>query len=173
VSTSWSRKVAPHEVGRGGLSLALEADADQRAGIARDLGLHGLSALTAEVRLQPWLDGVQLTGRFSAEVEQICGVSLEPFSQALAGALDVRIVPAGSANAPDGDAEETELRLDSPDPPDVLEAEAIDLAGYVVEHLALEIDPFPRKPGVEFAFAAPDEDMSPFAALGKLRNPKP
>jgi Large ribosomal RNA subunit accumulation protein YceD len=172
VNNSWSRKVALHEVGRGGLDLVLETDADQRAAIARDLGLDGLSALTAEARLRPWLDGVELSGRFSAEVTQVCGVSLEPFSQTLSGALDVRIVPSGSANASDGEAEETELRLDAPDPPDVLEGTAIDLAAYVVEHLALEIDPFPRKPGVEFTYAPPTEDLSPFAALGKLKNPK-
>jgi hypothetical protein len=46
------------------------------------------------------------------------------------------------------------------------------VAGYVTEHLALEIDPFPRKPGVEFDYQPPEEETSPFAALKKLTEPK-
>jgi uncharacterized metal-binding protein YceD (DUF177 family) len=66
-----------------------------------------------------------------------------------------------------------ELDPDAADPPDVLEDDAIDLAAYVVEHLALEIDPFARKPGVEFEYTPPDEEESPFAVLKKLQDPKP
>jgi hypothetical protein len=54
----------------------------------------------------------------------------------------------------------------------VLDSDAIDLAEYVVEHLALEIDPFPRKPGATFDYAPPAEETSPFAALKKLQEPK-
>src|SRR5436189_305032 len=36
--------------------------------------------------------------------------------------------------------------------------------------LALEIDPFARKPGVEFDYSAPADESSPFAALQKLRD---
>ena len=43
----------------------------------------------------------------------------------------------------------------------MLEGDAIDLAAYVVEHLALEIDPFPRKPGVEFDYTPdPEPDIA-------------
>jgi len=41
------------------------------------------------------------------------------------------------------------------------------------EFLALALDPYPRKPGVEFESpqpeAEPDEKASPFAALAKLK----
>jgi hypothetical protein len=47
------------------------------------------------------------------------------------------------------------------------------VAGYVVEHLALELDPFPRKPGATFDYQAPEEETSPFSALKKLTEPKP
>ena len=68
---------------------------------------------------------------------------------------------------------ELELDPDAPDAPDVLETDAVDVAGYVVEHLALELDPFPRKPGVTFEYQPPEEETSPFAALKKLQEPKP
>ena len=42
------------------------------------------------------------------------------------------------------------LLPDAEDAPDVLEGETIDVSAYVVEHLALEIDPFPKKPGAGF-----------------------
>jgi len=51
--------------------------------------------------------------------------------------------------------------------------EAIDVAGYVVEHLALEIDPFARKPGAEFEYIAPTVEESPFAVLKALQDRKP
>ena len=43
------------------------------------------------------------------------------------------------------------------------------LAAYVVEDLALAIDPFPRKPGVEFEAPDAPGEPSPFAVLAKLK----
>ena len=53
-----------------------------------------------------------------------------------------------------------------------LEGDQIDLAAYVVEHLALELDPFPRKPGAEFDYQPEAAEVSPFAVLKKLTDPK-
>ncbi|HEX2802338.1 MAG TPA: DUF177 domain-containing protein, partial [Phenylobacterium sp.] len=39
--------------------------------------------------------------------------------------------------------------------------------------LALEIDPFARKPGAAFDYSPPDEPESPFAVLKMLHGPKP
>ena len=170
MSRAWTTPVRLHEVARGPLKLRLEPDAAERAKIAHDLGLETLPELTADLTLKPWLDGVEITGRFTALVEQICAVSLDPFQHTLTGEIDVRAVPAGSPHAPDEAGGELEFDPDSPDPPDVLPGDAVDLAGYVVEHLALEIDPFARKPGVEFDYAPPDEETSPFAVLQKLKD---
>ena len=57
--------------------------------------------------------------------------------------------------------------------PELLEGDEIDLGGYVVEHLALEIDPFPRKPGVVFEPPADTEERSPFAVLKRLTDSPP
>ncbi|WP_296597268.1 DUF177 domain-containing protein [Phenylobacterium sp.] len=170
---SWDRLIKLHELDRGPVRLQLLADESERAAIAKRLGLRGLPSLTAEVTVKPWLDGTEIVGRFKAVVEQVCGVSLEPFEQPLAGEIDVRVVPAGSPHAVSHEGPEVELDLDAPDAPDVLSGDAIDVAAYVVEHLALEIDPFPRKPGATFDYQAPEEETSPFAALKKLHEPKP
>jgi uncharacterized metal-binding protein YceD (DUF177 family) len=173
MSEAWSRKLRLHELARGPVELRLEPDAAERARIARDLRLESLPALAADLRVRPWLDGAEITGRLRATVEQLCSVSLEPFEQPLEGVIEVRAVPAGSPNAPAPAAHELELDADAPDPPDVLEDDSIDLAAYVVEHLALELDPFPRKPGAEFDYQPPTEPESPFAALKALKDPKP
>ena len=169
---SWGKPVKLHELGRGPVRLDLEAGPEQRAEIAKRLKLQSLPALTAKVTVKPWLDGAELTGRFDAVVEQVCGVTVEPFEQEVSGEIDVRVVPAGSEHAAAPEGGDLELDPDAPDAPDVLESDAIDVAGYVIEHLALELDPFPRKPGVTFDYEAPETETSPFAALKKLTEPK-
>jgi uncharacterized metal-binding protein YceD (DUF177 family) len=173
MSQAWTTPVRLHEVARGALSVRLEPDPAERARIAHDLGLETLPALSAQLTVKPWLDGAEITGRFEAVVEQICAVSLDPFEHPLAGAIEVRVVPAGSPHAPQAGGGELEYDPEAPDPPDVLEGDAIDLAAYVVEHLALEIDPFARKPGVEFDYTPPDAPESPFAVLRRLKGGKP
>jgi uncharacterized metal-binding protein YceD (DUF177 family) len=173
VSAGWSKVVRLHELARGPVKLRLEPDAAERARIAKDLGLEGLPSLVADVAVRPWLDGAEITGRFQARVAQLCSVSAEPFEQDLRGEIEVRAVPAGSPNAPTEAGHEVELDLEAPDPPDVLEGDAVDVAAYVVEHLALEIDPFPRKPGAAFDYQPPEEEESPFAVLKKLKPPEP
>ena len=172
MTAPWTKPIRLNELGRGGLTLLLEPDADQRAALAKQLLLVNLPSLSAELTVKPWLDGAEITGRFRAVVEQICGISLETFEQPVEGEIQVRLVPPGSPHAQSAEGGEVELDLEAPDPPDLLEHDHFDLAAYVVEHLGLEIDPFPRKPGVEFDYAPPTEEVSPFAVLRKLTDPK-
>ncbi len=160
----WSASVTLAEVDRGPVTLALAPDAQARAGLARMLDLVALDKLEAEVRLAPWLDGAELTADWRAVIVQTCGLSLETFDTVLEGAFTVRVVPPGSLHAPSAEAE-IDLDPDAEDSPDLLEGTTIDAAAYVVEQLALEIDPFPRKPGIEFEPPPPDEVPSPFAVL--------
>lgn len=172
MTRAWTTPIRLHEVARGPVTVRLEPDAAERGKVAHDLGLESLPSLTAELTVRPWLDGAEIAGRFEAVVEQLCSVTLDAFEQPLAGEVDVKLVPRGSPNAAGDDAAEAELDPDAPDPPDVIEGDAIDLAAYVVEHLALEIDPFPKKPGAEFQYDAPAQETSPFAVLQKLKDPK-
>ena len=173
MSQAWTTPVPLHALARGPVRARLEPDAAERGKLAGDLCLESLPSLIAELTVRPWLDGAEVTGRFQAVVEQLCSVTLDPFEQTLSGEIAVQVVPKGSPNAPSGDAPEGEIDPDAPDPPDVLAGEAVDLAAIVAEHLALEIDPFPRKPGAAFEFAPPAEEESPFAGLRKLRDQKP
>lgn len=166
---AWSHPVRLSEFSPG-KTVALAADPSARDRIAKLLDLPAVHRLDANLVLRPWLDGGELRGAWSAGVVQLCGVSLDEFDQSLQGAFTLRLVPAGSPNAP---TEESEMTADpdAPDPPDVLEGDTVDLAAYVVEHLALELDPFPRKPGATFEPPSEPAEPSPFAALAQLKPP--
>ena len=173
LSQNWTTKVRLGELRQSAVNVRLEPDAAERAAIAKDLGLVSLPALTAMLTIKPWMDGAELTGRFDATVEQVCAVSLDNFEQPLSGEIEVRLVPAGSPQAPELDGGEVDYDPDAPDPPDVLTSDSIDLAAYVVEHLALEVDPFARKPGAAFDYSPEPEPESPFAVLRKLKGEQP
>ena len=170
MSVLWPISIRLNEVGRTGLSMDLAADEAVRGRIAESLDLVALNAFTAVLAIKPWLDGAEIAGRWSADITQTCGVTLDPFDTALAGSFTVRVVPAGSLHAPTEDSEAI-VDPEADDPPDVLEDGVIDLGAYLVEHLTLEVDPFPRKPGAVFEPPPPDSPPSPFAVLRQL-NPK-
>lgn len=168
--SDWTHIVRLSELAQGSVSVKLAPDDETRAGIAKRLGLVSLPALDGQISVRPWLDGAELIGRFRATVEQVCSVSLEDFETDLSGDIDVKLVPHGSPNAPTESASgDVVLDLEAPDPPDVLDGEEIDLAAYLVEHLSLEIDPFPRKPGAEFDYVPDTQEESPFAVLKSLK----
>jgi uncharacterized metal-binding protein YceD (DUF177 family) len=169
LSRGWDRPLRLQEMP---LTLRLEPDAAERAVVARSLRLEGLPSLVADLTVKPWLDGVAVSGRFSAVVVQICGITLDPFEQTVEGEIEVHAVPAGSPHATSAEGGELEIDPNSPDAPDVLSGDSIDLAAYVAEHLALGLDPFPRKPGATFEYDPGPDETSPFAALKKLTEPK-
>ena len=171
----WREVITLSEAQRATVRRTLEADEATRGRIAKALGLDGLGSLTAEMKVGPWLDGVQIDGRWSARVRQTCGVTLEPFDSDLDGEIHLRALPQGSAALGGADEGGGELDLDpeADDPPDMLEGDRIDLGAYVVEDLSLAVDPFPRKPGVEFEAPEQKGEPSPFAVLAKLKGGAP
>jgi uncharacterized metal-binding protein YceD (DUF177 family) len=155
------------------LPRRMVANAAERAAAAEQLGLDSIDALEADLDISAWFDGAQIDGRWRATVVQICGVSLEPFSADMAGRFTIRAVPRDSALAPRETLAEIIIEPDADDPPDVLEGDAVDLAAYVIEHLALDLDPFPRKPGVEFQPPQSEPEGTPFDVLRALKGGKP
>jgi uncharacterized metal-binding protein YceD (DUF177 family) len=168
VTTAWPCEIPLAQVDRGAVSLRLEPSIDQRKAIAKQLGLVGLEALTAEVHLSSWLDGANISGVLRARVIQTCSATADDFETPIDARFSLRVLPANSQNAPQEEFGDLGVDPDADDPPDVLEGEKIDVSGYVVEHLALELDPFPRKPGAVFVQPPEPTEISPFAALKAL-----
>jgi len=145
-----------------GVSRSLTADAAASEAVRRDLGLGAVRALSAEVSVVPAGEGWHLSGRVQADLDQVCGVTLEPLPTLIDAPFSVDLVE-GEPPAEDG---EVDIDPDH-DGPDWVVGH-IDLWAYALEHLALALDPFPRKPGA--VFVQPDEaaEVSPFAVLSRL-----
>jgi uncharacterized metal-binding protein YceD (DUF177 family) len=153
--TGWPKPLRLSELAHGPVSRRVSADEAMRARLAGELGIDGLDRLEAEIEAEPWLDGARLRGRLDAVVRQTCGVTLEPLESEIAQTFELTLLPEGSPNAPAGTEEV--IDPDAEDPPD--------LGAIVVEQLALEIDPFPRKPGAVFDAGPQEQPPSPFAVL--------
>jgi uncharacterized metal-binding protein YceD (DUF177 family) len=163
----WSVPVRLAEIGRG-LTRRLEADAPTRARIARALDLQSLDRLEAEVKLSPAAQGFEAKGAIRADLAQTCGVTLEPLPAEIDTEFAVRFAEPEEPKASET-AREVVVGLDEEDPPDVVENGVVDLGAYVVEHLALELDPFPRKPDAVFEPPPTEAEPSPFAVLAELK----
>ncbi len=160
----WPLMVKLAEVDRKDQRLTVQADEAVRRRIVKLLNLSSLDRFEATVRLASWLDGATLRGDWSADLAQTCGITLEPLPATLSGAFDIRVLPPESPNAPVNDPDAV-IDPDADDPPDVLESHDVPVGDYLVEHLALELDPFPRKPGAVFEPPEPTGVISPFSAL--------
>jgi len=171
VNAPWPCEIPLAQVDRGAVKLRLEPSAEQRKAIAKQLDLVSLEDLSAEVFLTSWLDGAEISGILRARVVQTCSATADDFESPIDARFDLRVLPANSRNAPqDEDSGDLGVDPDADDPPDVLEGETIDVSAYVVEHLALELDPFPRKPGAVFVQPPEPVELSPFAALKGLKS---
>ena len=164
----WVEKVPLADIDRKERRFAICAGADVRKRIAKQLDLVELSSFEADAHLSSWLDGARLTASWSAELVQACCVTLEDVPARLSGRFEIRVLPAESPNAPHT---ETEAVIDplAEDPPDVLDGDIVPLGEYMIEHLALELDPFPRKPGAVFTPPPEPTVITPFSALKGLQ----
>ncbi|MEO8812521.1 MAG: DUF177 domain-containing protein [Caulobacteraceae bacterium] len=155
---------------RAGGPVSLAADTATRARVATFLDLETVVSLLFEARPAPWMDGAQVMGRLNARVIRRCGITLEPFEEAIDESVEVRFVPPGSASVPAPSGEEI-IDIEADDPPEVAGVDGIDLGALAVETLALALAPFPRAPGAVYEPPEAPSFGGAFAILGKLRGP--
>jgi hypothetical protein len=169
---SFTRILAVENVPESGLHIDLCASEVERAALAETDGLAAVRAFETSFHVRK-LDPARfkVTGKLRAHVTQICVVSLEPFETLVEADIDVDFAPvgqvAGAKFASGGDvAGACHREEDLPDP--IIDGK-IDLGALAAEFLVLNLDIYPRKPGV--SFDAPDtradasEENSPFAVL--------
>lgn len=164
-SSPWSVPVRLADIGTG-YSDRIEADDAVKVRVARALAVPEIKRLAAHMRLEPTPDGAVLKGRVRSELVQVCGVTLEPFPVDVDAHFEVRLTTVPPREI---DVEETEFGLADLDAPDYLPDGIADLGAYAVEHLALELDPFPRKPGAVFEQPEQAAEPSPFSVLADLK----
>jgi hypothetical protein len=155
-------------------TVAIAADEHELAALAAAFGLPDIAALRAEFTLERvGSKRIHVHGRMDAIATQICVVSLDPFETEVSEPINVTFAPEAEACAAEARAAaDQEVRGPAPieGPPDPIIEGRIDLGALAAEFLALGLDPYPRKPGVDFAAPADaSAPASPFAALGRLK----
>lgn len=176
----FSRPFAVDALPAGGRTFAIEATASECTAVARRLGLVALLRLRAEGSVSPTAGGgVRVAGRLTAEVEQTCVVTLEAFAAAIQAAFETiysrsigeEDVPGSDAHPRDADGADFGRASCAEEFYEPLEGDGIDLGEAVTQQLAIELDPYPRKPGAALPHTdggEPDntaDRTSPFAVL--------
>lgn len=165
-----------------GREVTLVASEAEQVSIAEDCGLAGLMRFEATFMVNKGAGRLlAVQGHISATVTQLCGVSLKPVQEeveadvALSYTLEQRAASASAA-----DEGEIEVHPDDEDPPEPVIDGKIDFGAVALEHLVLNLNPYPRAPGADFdakSWQDDDEEVSqngkvnPFAALAGLKGP--
>lgn len=178
-STEFSRPERVDRLPSEAVVKSIRATNDECRAVAGRLGLEALHGLSAEltIKLGVTTGVIRITGRFDAQVRQICVVTLEPFDADVGESIDLSIaaVPA------DIEADIIDIDPLAEDDLEPLEGNILDIGEIVTQHLSLALDPHPRKPGAESPALSADQDQNhdvedeqpnPFAALAKLKNGK-
>lgn len=161
-------RAAPH-----GVHTVTTSEAD-RAAIAQWLNVPSVPALSAELAIERVGAGeASASGTIKAEVELICGISLDPFVQSVTIPVTAsfRRTPTHALPKPDSISSAPELDIDTEEPREWTQS-GIDLGALVVEELSLALPDFPRKPGAELPAGltdpADEPPPNPFAVLKGL-----
>lgn len=149
--------------------LRLEADAGERAALARRIGIEAVERLTAELTVLPAGGTIQVSGRVEAAVIQACGISNEPFAVKVSETLTLRFIQGITPHKPD---EELEIDAEACDEIE-FEGTQFDLGEQIAQTLSLAIDPYATGPNAERvrkeAGLGEEASSGPFAALAALR----
>jgi hypothetical protein len=183
----WSVPVRLDEVSEQGRHVEIDAGPDVRAALAGPAGVDAVERLVGHFDLaRHGRDGLRVSGTVEATVRQTCVVTLEPVINTIAEEVDLDFAPPGETmkaaeaagfagdgfEVDDDDRDfDGEAAQSSPDEPEPLIGNSVDLGHLATEFLLLGVDPYPRKPGVAFEPPASAEDPAahPFAALAALR----
>ncbi|MXQ10997.1 YceD family protein [Microvirga makkahensis] len=162
-----SRLVDVMNIPPRGQEVHVVASSEERDALAKDFGLPRIQALSGDFKLTSTAKGIHVAGLVKASITQVCVVTLDSFDSDIEEEVEVDFAePSGMPAEPPTDINEYE-------PPDEIVNGQIDLGALTAEFLALGLDPYPRKPGVDFSYRDPGDDKdSPFAALGKLKTDK-
>ena len=166
----FSRPLRIDTIGAEPRSVAIEADPEERAALARRFGLVEIGRLAAEAKLVRQGTEITASGRLTGAVVQSCVASGEPVAAVVDEPFALVFRPLPSDSRPDEEVELNAAELDVT----FYEGGSIDLGEAVAETLALTLDPFPRAPGAIEALKAAgvksEEEAGPFGALAALRD---
>ncbi len=169
IDAPFSRIIRVDTLPRNGETMVIEANAEERAALAALLKVPAIERLAATLTVKRAArGGARVVGAVHGALTQTCIVTLEPFPAEVEEDVDVLFAPPEDSARKRGPAEELEISMLDDDEPDPLVDGRIDLGALAAEFFALGLDPYPRKPGVEFTPPEDEPDApepSPFSVL--------
>jgi len=162
-------------LGNAGDEVLFSADEAERAALAKWAGILSVEKLAVRVqikKLEPNRFG--LVFFLDADVTQSCVVSLEQVAAHIDHSFSRELVFVGPTRRDQAKPEsETVLdfKLEGEEGPEEITSLHLDLAVPALEEFVLSLDPYPRRPGVEFSPKKGESDPpeSPFAVLKGLK----
>ena len=153
----------------------VEASAEECAALAKRFELKSLSGLKGKLSVLRVSEGniVKVSGDIEADVVQTCVVSLQDVHSRVQAHFDTYFTEEGK----EGLELEQEFNIDlEEDLHEVMNNGILDLGELVAQYLSLELDPYPRAPGVslaaQMAEAGGDSKNRPFQVLQGLKKDK-
>ena len=160
-----SRPVDFASLAEGGADYLIEPREEERAAIARRLGIPAITKLRGQFHLTLVRGGVDARLAIDAETQRTCVASLEPMAEIIREIILMQFRRDFAENEVDA-ATDGDILLE------LLAGDEIDLGELLVQHLALSLDPYPRIEGA-LSLAEKYRDAaspSPFSALKGLAN---
>jgi hypothetical protein len=173
-AANFTRTLAVETVPDSGLDIRLCANETECAALADAYGLVAVQSFEAKFHVRK--QGPKryaVSGALRALVTQTCTVSLEPFETLVSAPVEVDFAPCRQSLGEPATRKMTAGGVatfaGSQDPADPIINGQIDLGALAAEFLALNLDLYPRKPGVTFEEmnlgGEASETDSPFAVL--------
>ena len=168
MSVEFARPQRVDTIGDDARTVEIDADAQERAALAKRFDLIGIERLTGRFTIRRDAAGIVAEGRVAAAVTQACSITGDPLPATVDEPVALRFVPRQ-------DAGQDEVELGDSDI-DVIpyDGGTIDLGEVAAETMALALDPFPRGPNAEAklkeAGVLSEEQAGPFGALAALKD---
>lgn len=186
-----SQVIRRDDVPEDGLEIVIDASPEACAALAKTCGIPSIDSVNARLVVTRWRkDGLAVRGTICADVVQTCVVTLDPVAGRVEEGIACFFLPGYQGAGASGDpsappSQGLEAAGEDADIDDLVDGR-LDLGALVAEHVALGLDPYPRKAGSVFeptGDAGVDrggesgedrgEDTgrsSPFAALSALKS---
>ena len=167
MSVEFARPQRVDTIGDDARTIEIDADAQERAALAKRFDLIGIEKLTGKFTIRRDAAGIVAEGRVAAAVTQACSITGDPLPATVDEPVALRFVA-------EEDAGQDEVELGDSDI-DVIpyDGGTIDLGEVAAETMALALDPFPRGPNAEVvlkeAGVLSEEQAGPFGALAGLK----
>ncbi len=152
---------------------SVTATPDECAALAARLDLREMDSLKADLTIRRVSGGsiLRVAGRIQASVVQTCVVSLRDVPAVVDATFETFFTQDAEAES---QAKELSFTAEDEDSPEMVANGMIDLGEVVTQYLSLNLNPYPRAPGVslaaQMAEAGVAQSDNPFAVLAALKD---